>query len=186
MTINLSNNIVAAIYRYFTDMNERYTRKHFAAVLLASTLLICAIYGLGTDWTKFEELQVSTIQQVTHISTTENISHDDALNKLSQDQDVLEDFNNAFMDIVPSAIWLCLIMMMTIPAVIKRTNDCIFSRSSSYPVAIHYVLYTVQGITGMQLYLFGLVPALGIYTFFFIFIISLLPTHEDKNEKEEV
>lgn len=184
MTINLSNPVILILYKYFTDMNEKYTRKTFASVILLSTIVICAIYGLGTDWQRFQELQNDTISQVAHLSTTQSITHEDALDKLSQDQNVIEEFNSAFMDIVPSAAWLCLIMLLTVPAVIKRTNDSIFNRSSSYPVAIYYVLYALQGITNTPINLFGFTTALSIYTFFFIFIISLLPTYEE--EKEEV
>lgn len=183
MVINLSNPIVANIYRYFTDMNERYTRKNFVVVMTLSFIAMAAIYGFGTDWAKYDELQKSTVEHIMHVSQTKQISHEDALNEIAKDQDVILDFNTAVADMIPSTLWLCIIFLLTVPAIIKRTNDCIFNRSSSYPVAIYYVIYALQVIINKPIALFGFTNALALYTFFFVSIIALLPTHEEEEEE---
>lgn len=176
MNLRISNPIAIIIYNYFTNLEERYTRKVFAGLALASTLVIMAIYGLGTDFDRLNELQINTHQEIHNITTTENITPEQALEKLSSDKNVIQQFNDELLDITPSGFWICFIMLLSIPAIIKRTNDTFIARSHSYPVAIYYALYFIQGLTGLTLNLFGLATALSIYSFIFVLFISMLPT----------
>ena len=182
MNIIISHPIALKLHKYFTDFDERMTRSKFATVMLVLSVSLIAIYYFGSDFTKLQVISDDFNKHIANIATTENISIEQSLEKVSQDESVIMPIQEGFTSATPHLIWICLIMLLSIPAIIKRTNDSIFERSHCYPVIISYILTTIQYLTGLPLVIgpiTGLIMStLNVYTFIFVFIIAFMPTHE--------
>lgn len=184
MNIQISNPILVALYNYFTDMNELYTRKKFNFVMLILSVFIVIVYSVGTDFNTLESIQVDLNKEISNISDVQELNPEKALAHLMTDEEFVNDFSKKTSDAIPSMFWICLMMLVSIPAIIKRTNDTFLSQSHSYPVGIYYVLYFLQSLTGLYINFFQIYNALAIYSTIFILLIAIIPSKENDTDEE--
>lgn len=187
MNITISHPLALKVYKYFTDMDERYSRKAFLAVMTILTVFIVAIYYFGTDFKALQTLQIDLNQEVSSIGSTEKLNPENALKHLMQDEEFVNNFSDKVTNSIPSMFWVCLSMLLSIPAIIKRTNDSvIFAKSHAYPVVIYYALYFFQGLTGLYIDYFMIYTALSLYASIFVILISLTPSKEKPKQIQEI
>lgn len=180
MTLQISHPIAIAIYNYFTNFNESYTRKKYAFIMLILSSLLISVYYFGTDFETLKTLQTDLNQEISSMSSVESMNQQQALENLMEDEEFVKGFSEKVTNSIPSMFWVCFIMLISIPAIIKRTNDTFISRSHSYPVVIYYVLYFFQSLTGLYFNFLQINTVLSLYATIFVLLISVIPTKTEQ------
>ena len=183
ITINTSNPIVGFLYNYFCNINERYTRKTFALIMLIMSVFLIAIYSLYTDFNALTTLREDVLSQANNVAMTTNTSLEVGLQKALENPEYAASIEKHVKNSTPSILWLCLVMILSIPAIIKRTNDTFINKNHAYPVVIFYILSCIQYAFGITINLGILGSALSVYTFIFVLLISGLPTKVEEEQE---
>ncbi|HAG52837.1 MAG TPA: hypothetical protein DCL21_03525 [Alphaproteobacteria bacterium] len=183
ITINTNNPIIGFVYNYLFNFEERYTRKNFAAIMLITSIFLIGIYALYTDFNALTTVREDVLSQASNISITSNLTPEESLQKTLENPEYTSSIEKQVTDAVPSILWLCLVMLLSIPAIIKRTNDVFNHTNYSYPVIIYYLISCIEYAFSISIPLGPLGSALSIYSFIFILLISGLPSKIEE-EKE--
>jgi len=177
--INTSNPFIGFIYNYFFNINERYTRKTFALVMLIISIFLIAIYALYTDFNALTTIKEDVLSQANNISMTSNLTPEQGLQKTLENSEYTASVGTQVTNAIPSILWLCLVMLLSIPAIMKRTNDVFNHLNYSFPVVIYYLISCIEYAFGISIPLGTLGSALSVYSFIFILLISGLPSKEE-------
>lgn len=184
--LDLSNPIVAMLHNYFTNFNDTISRKTFTYIMLILTVFLFSVYFFGTNVDQVQTVSQDFGKYLQDTSAANpKLTQEQVLEEMLKDEDTIMDMSERLNNSMPSILWMCLVMLVSIPAIIKRTNDCIFARSHSYPVVILYALLTVQALTGINFavtqFTSLMLATLNIYTFLYLLIIAFMPTKQERN-----
>lgn len=166
---NFSIKIINIVLKYFTDLEEKYTRKQFNSVYFVASLLFMLVLYLITDVKGLEQTYTSSFVDIA-------LNPEHGLNDIQKSETLLSSVGSFF----PHPIWSALYGLLVLPAILKRTNDTFMHIAFIAPVALVYFFDFLRALFGFN-WEFYLYDTMSIYNFVFIFLICLIPS---KNNEE--